>query len=150
MSLSIIENILERRIEFNYEKYGDSPVCLGEEFDLPNQNAFLQGFGQQADESAGELLELELRTLQNEECYDEFVRIANEPISPRRPNRKNGIKTTIQSALYDGITDGILCTTILCDGTNTDLARSAKCVRMKSFEIVVCSTIHLKEKILSI
>ncbi len=118
----------ERRIEYNYGKYGDSPVCLGDEVDLPNQNVYLQGFGQQADETAGELLELELKTLQNEECYEEFARISEEPISPRRPNVKKGISQQIKSSLYDGITDGILCTTILCDGTNADLARSAKCV----------------------
>ena len=65
-------NSIERRIDYNYTKYGDSPPCLNEDIDLPNQNAQLQGFGlsqSQGETVIGELLQLELRTLKNEECY---------------------------------------------------------------------------------
>ena len=65
-------NSTERRIEFNYTKYGDTPVCLYEEFNLPNQKVQLAGFGlslSQGEEIIGEQLAIDLRTLQNEECY---------------------------------------------------------------------------------
>ena len=35
----------ERRVIYDYEKYGDSPTCLGEENDLDQQIGLVQGFG---------------------------------------------------------------------------------------------------------
>merc|ERR1711976_929838 len=68
--LAIME--LERRIVFNYTLIGDSPTCLGEEVNLENQLALLQGFGLEENDEAGRLLELPLEIISNEECYETF------------------------------------------------------------------------------
>ena len=132
---------LERRVEYNYTKYGDSPVCLSEEVDLPNQKVLLQGFGQQADETTGELLQLELETLQNEECYNRFLNVS-ETFKFNKggsTGKKNKITNSIKQALYDGITDQVLCTTFTCNGTDPNLDRLAKCVSLVSNLLVYCS-----------
>ena len=122
---------LERRVEYNYTKYGDSPACLSEEVDLPNQNVFLQGYGQQADETSGELLKLELETLQNEECYNTFLNVSETFLfnsTNQSTGRKKEITMDIKRALYDGITDQLLCTVVTCNGTDSSLDRLDKCV----------------------
>jgi len=125
--LTIME--LERRVEYNYTKYGDSPVCLSEEVDLPNQKVLLQGFGQQPDETIGELLQLELKTLQNEECYNRFLNVSETDKFGRKGStgKKNEISTSIKQSLYDGITDQVLCTVFTCDGKTPSLDAKAKC-----------------------
>ena len=135
---------LERRVEYNYTKYGDSPVCLSEEVDLPNQNVFLQGYGQQAGEdSSGELLQLELETLQNEECYNKFLNISESFLFNSR-NQSTGMKkeitTDVKKALYDGITDQLLCTVVICNGTDSSLGRLDKCVSHVSLKADCCHT----------
>ena len=35
----------ERRIFYDYDKYGDSPTCLNDEFDIGDIDAIIQGFG---------------------------------------------------------------------------------------------------------
>ena len=121
---------IERRVEYNYTKYGDSPVCLSEEVDLPNQKVLLQGFGQQPDETIGELLQLELKTLQNEECYNRFLNVSETDKFGRKGStgKKNEISTSIKQSLYDGITDQVLCTVFTCDGKTPSLDAKAKCV----------------------
>ena len=113
----IINFLLERRIEFDYEKFGDSPACLGEDMDIRSQTAVLQGFGLQADETYGELLELQLKTISNDKCYEAFENLS----------RKNS-KTQIQTTLFEGITDQVLCTLTMCNGTDPNLKRRDKCV----------------------
>ena len=127
---------LERRVEYNYTKYGDSPVCLSEEVDIPNQKVFLQGFGLKADDTSGELLQLELETLQNEECYNRFLNVSETFKFGKGGNtgQKNKITNQIKQALYDGITDQVLCTTFTCNGTDPNLDRLAKCVSESSLE----------------
>lgn len=39
--IAILE--LERRVIYDYEKYGDSPACLGEEEDLDQKVGLVQG-----------------------------------------------------------------------------------------------------------
>ena len=129
-----ISEFLERRIEYNYDKIGDSPKCISEEINLPNQRVVLQGYGIQPKGEAGELLELELRTITNEECYGEFIAPENQV----RFNSGSFGYATVRPALYDGITDELLCTKITCPGDNVCaigetencLARFAKCVRI--------------------
>jgi hypothetical protein len=41
---------------------------------------------------------------------------------------KNEITNSIKEALYDGITDQVLCTVTTCDGKDSSLDRLAKCV----------------------
>ena len=114
--------ISERRIIYNYTEYGDSPSCIGEELNLVNQDVILQGFGIQPDETIGELLQVPLRILSNEECYESFV---NESEYFARPQ----VKATVTSTLYDGITDQVLCSKITCNKANfTKDQRLQKCV----------------------
>ena len=95
----------------------------------------LQGYGIQPRGEVGELLELELRTITNEECYREFTAPENQATF----NSGSLGFATIRPALYNGITDEILCTKITCTGedvcergeTENCLARFAKCVRIQ-------------------
>ena len=129
---------LERRVEYNYTKYGDSPVCLSEKVDIPNQRVFSRGYGLQADETTGELLQLELETLTNEECYNRHLTVSETFLYGSRGQKltktgtneflKNEITNSIKEALYDGITDQVLCTVTTCDGKDSSLDRLAKCV----------------------
>ena len=58
---------------YDYDKYGDSPACLGKDEDyIENQKVLFQGFGITPDGTSGELLELELNTITNEQCYEKF------------------------------------------------------------------------------
>ena len=41
---------------------------------------------------------------------------------------KNEITNSIKEALYDGITDQVLCTVTTCDGKDSSLDRLDKCV----------------------
>ena len=117
-----ISVISERRIIYNYTEYGDSPSCIGEELNLVNQDVILQGFGIQPDETIGELLQVPLRILSNEECYESFV---NESEYFARPQ----VKATVTSTLYDGITDQVLCSKITCNKANfTKDQKLKKCV----------------------
>ena len=36
---------LERKIEYDYEIFGDSPTCLNTEYDIPELEAIIQGVG---------------------------------------------------------------------------------------------------------
>ena len=107
---------------FDYAKYGDSPACLSDQLALPDQNLLLQGFGRQAEEdSIGELLELELKTISNEECY---VDLSNQIQSGF-----NLLESTqISNSLYEGVTDQILCTKFTCNLEDNNTELSAKCV----------------------
>ena len=91
----------------------------------------MQGYGQQANETTGELLKLELETLQNEECYNKFLNMSETFLFNSR-NQSTGMKkeitTDIKKALYDGITDQLLCTVVTCNGTDSSLDRLDKCV----------------------
>ena len=91
----------------------------------------MQGYGQQANETTGELLKLELETLQNEECYDKFLNISETFLFNSRnqsTDMKKEITTDIKKALYDGITDQLLCTVVTCNGSDSSLDRLDKCV----------------------
>ena len=126
---------IDRRIEYNYTKYGDSPACVGEELDLSShEKVYLQGFGIQPVEEQGELLELELNLIpSNEKCYEEFIKV-DESIPEGIPSKKIS-KTPgnfrIRQALYDGITDQLLCTKITLNKTTAagiDFDRNCKIV----------------------
>ena len=106
---------------FDYAKYGDSPACLSDELDLPDQNVLLRGFGIQANDVPAELLELQLKTISNEECY---VDLSNQI--------QSGFNlldsTQISNSLYEGVTDQILCTKFTCNLEDNNTELSAKCV----------------------
>ena len=91
----------------------------------------MQGYGQQANETTGELLKLELETLQNEECYNKILNVSETYLFNRRNQsigKKKEITIDIKKALYNGITDQLLCTVATCNGTDSSLGPLDKCV----------------------
>ena len=124
-----IFGILERRIIYNYTEYGDTPACIGEKLDLDSQPGILQGFGQQPNETIGTLLEIPLRVLTNEDCYKDFLKESNQ------------INSQVRNALYDGITDQILCSKLTCnenDFTGTSEKKWIKCVSYNHLRLHIC------------
>ena len=117
---------LERRIIYNYAKYGDSPICIGEELDIPSQNAVTQGFGLTPDDNIGELLQLELRVLSSDECYEKFNNIPED----QQKLFNASLRTKVTGNLHEGITDQVLCTAITCDGSDLNLDNWDKCVSL--------------------
>ena len=61
----------DRRIIFDFEAYGDSPVCLNREKLLKDQLAITQGFGiTETGLIPTNALETEVKVISNEECYN--------------------------------------------------------------------------------
>ena len=60
---------LSRRVLFDFEKYGDSPMCLGELGLLDEVQAIVQGFGltEKGEQSTG-LLQANVTIISNELC----------------------------------------------------------------------------------
>ena len=98
--------LIDQRIIFNYTEYGDSPTCVGENLDIVNERALYQGFGVQPgnQEITGELLELQLKVISNEDCYQKLDNYIKTNI-----NAYN-VRSQIKETVYDGITDQLLCT----------------------------------------
>ena len=88
---------------FDYDQFGDSPVCLHKKsFDsLANLKAQAFGVGKTENDNAGTLLETTVVTLSNEECQ-KWIRYneTNDAI----------FKSNIKRHLPSGMTDEILCT----------------------------------------
>ena len=90
---------LERRIIFDYEKYGNSPSCIGKDKFIPNQIALQQGAGLTEKDELEGLQDVKVKIIQNEECY---AKIESAP--PRI------IRNQFMKELPEGINDGMLCT----------------------------------------
>ena len=60
---------LSRRIMFDFEKYGDSPMCLSKSELLDGKQALVQGFGltEKGEQSAG-LLQANVTIISNKQC----------------------------------------------------------------------------------
>ena len=66
----------DRKVLYDYEKYGDSPTCLNSEFDIHNKDALAQGFGVTDDKESNDkdvdgnaqLYEGKLVTVSHENC----------------------------------------------------------------------------------
>ena len=66
----------DRKILFDYEIYGDSPICLNDKFDISNKEAIIQGFGipfgitdfNQIDYNSPQLKQAKVITVSNENC----------------------------------------------------------------------------------
>ena len=68
-------NSPERKIVYDYDKYGDTPTCLNDQFNISGKNATIQGFGitetgEQRITEDGRIQNLEntVITMSNEEC----------------------------------------------------------------------------------
>ena len=93
--------LLERRIIFNYEKFGDSPPCLGYSFDIANLEALSQGVGKTEYDTHGDLLEAKIVTMSNQEC-EEWISY----------NRTKSLlfKASVKQQLPNGMSNDLLCT----------------------------------------
>ena len=93
----------ERRVIYNFEKYGDSPACVGKDRNIKNQIALTQGFGltENTKDLLEErpLLETNVTIISNDECYNKFKMVDNV-----------NIKSIAKSAMPNGVTDQMLCT----------------------------------------
>ena len=90
---------LERRIIFDYDKYGNSPNCLGKDKYIKNQIALQQGAGLTEKDELDGLQNVKVKIIQNEECY---AKIESAP--PRI------IQNQFMPELPEGINEGMLCT----------------------------------------
>ena len=89
----------ERRITYDYEKYGDSPTCLGKEKNLDQQLGLVQGFGITEDGiNSDGLLEANVTIISREKCELEMEKLGKQ------------YKNEINGSLPDGINDLLLCT----------------------------------------
>jgi len=90
---------LERRVIYDYEKYGDSPACLGKSLDLASKKGLVQGFGINEDGIAtGGVTEVDVNIISNDVCQQEMSAL------------KSKYGKEANEALPDGLTPAILCT----------------------------------------
>ena len=90
---------LERRVIYDYERYGDSPACLGEENDLDQQIGLVQGFGITEDGTAPDnVLEANVTIISNSKCTSEMDKMSKQ------------YENEINQALPNGLSDKLLCT----------------------------------------
>ena len=94
----------------DYTKYGDSPTCLNDKFDIGNEEAIIQGFGvNEFGELATRLQEAKVITATNENCTrwvkGNAKQFENAPDDQQIPY---GQGYTF-AELHDGINNGTLC-----------------------------------------
>ena len=96
--------LLERRIIYDFKKYGDSPACIGDQIILEKQVALTQGFGItettiNTNEYEKALLETNVTVISNDECYDKASKIQSAIV-----------RNSAKRAMPKGVTDQMLCT----------------------------------------
>ena len=90
---------LERRVIYDYERFGDSPACLGKEEDLAGKQGLVQGFGINEDGITPDgVTEVDVNIISNAECEEEMDKLT------KKYGKEAG------DALPDGLTPAILCT----------------------------------------
>ena len=97
----------ERRILHDYTKYGDSPTCLNDKFDIGNEEAVIQGFGiNESGELAKGLQEGKVITATNENCT---LWVKDNAERLEFGNAIEYGKGHTFGELADGINNGTLC-----------------------------------------
>ena len=91
---------LGRRVEYNYEKFGDTPACLDQGLEDILRTATLQGEGKTETRNKGTLLETNLTVISNQQCKD----ILEYNVTHNENNRRK-----ILLALPLGLDYGTLC-----------------------------------------
>ena len=114
----------ERRIIYDFDKYGDSPACIGKEKNLKNQVALTQGFGiteniRDLADFESKLLETNVTIISNDECYDKI-----------RNNPNVNLKGSARIAMPEGVTDQMLCTLGIVNGNVVSV-----CFNIKSYTL---------------
>jgi len=74
---------LERRIIYDYDKYGDSPVCLGKNKDIPDGPALQQGAGLTEDDELAGVRDVGVKIIQNQLCYEKFAALSRRKLTSR-------------------------------------------------------------------
>ena len=93
---------LGRRIEYDFDKFGDTPSCLDQGIDITDKIATVQGYGTTETGTKGKLLETNVTVISNQMCKE----ILNANITG--PNGDNNRKKILQ-ALPLGLNYGLLC-----------------------------------------
>ena len=94
---------IDRRVIYDFEKFGDSPACIGTDGNIENQIALTQGFGITENTvdttEERELLETNVTIISNDECYNKLEMAESSTL-----------KATARNAMPNGVTDQMLCT----------------------------------------
>ena len=88
---------------YDFEKFGDSPACIGTDRNIENQIALTQGFGITENTvdvtEERKLLETNVTIISNDECYNKLEMADSSTL-----------KATARNAMPNGVTDQMLCT----------------------------------------
>jgi len=95
--IAVIE--LGRRVEYNFDKFGDAPSCLDQNLDKIGRLATVQGYGLTETGERGELLETNVTVITNDDCK----RILDFNATSSNSRKK------IDNALPFGLNYGLLC-----------------------------------------
>eukprot|EP00092_Neocalanus_flemingeri_P019183 GFUD01020782.1.p1 GENE.GFUD01020782.1~~GFUD01020782.1.p1 ORF type:complete len:726 (+),score=150.54 GFUD01020782.1:33-2210(+) len=91
---------LGRRVEYNYDLYGDTPSCIDQGQDNIDKIATVQGYGLTETGERGELLETNVTVITNELC--------KEYLDHNATNNKL-VRQKIDKALPFGLKYGLIC-----------------------------------------
>ena len=92
---------LGRRVIFDFDTYGDSPMCTGDTELLDGKTAVVQGFGlTEKGKQPQDLLQTNVYLISNEVCA--------QTLKHNTSNHLN-YKTRVENSLKHGIIDQILC-----------------------------------------
>ena len=108
ISINLFANNVERRVIYDYEKYGDSPNCLGKDKFVPDQLAVLEGAGLTEHDDLRGLQVTEVNIIQNEECYDKIQSAHQKEIKKYKAQLPLGINAGIICTLGIVNNEGIL------------------------------------------
>ena len=96
--IAILE--LGRRVEYNYEKFGDTPTCIDQGLEKVGKIATVQGFGLTETGSKGDLLEANVTVISDEDCVQTLRSNTSANIIARQK---------IIKALPLGLNVGLMC-----------------------------------------
>jgi len=91
---------LGRRVEYNYEKFGDTPSCLDKGISKIGKIATVQGYGLTETGTKGSLLETNVTVISNSDCKTQLQGNTTEDIVARKK---------IFKALPIGLEYGLMC-----------------------------------------
>jgi len=92
---------LGRRVEYDYDRYGDTPSCLDSGIDLTGKTGSVQGYGVSETGKRGTLLETNVTIISNEEC--------RRTLDDAYGNISMATQKVLTQALPEGLNYGIFC-----------------------------------------
>ncbi len=93
---------LARRVEYDFDQFGDSPACLGEEgTQLTGASATSEGYGQTENGTTSDvLLTVNITLISNEMC---------KHILKLNASRRADLRAKLFNSLQKGLNDQIVC-----------------------------------------